>query len=156
MSENEDKLRAALRKLSRAAKRFQLETDEKKRDGRIWDRLYEAIEQADDALRRFPAQGETPVLCGGCQRPAKYGTFLLHEDGTWACGETVPIVKPATPPAPKREVPRMLGPVVCTHCGMTSRVGFGSSLLNFDREGYFHWTETNHKCGPVVPVGAEG
>ena len=44
------RLRKALKVLSKAAKRFQLETDEKKRNGRIWDRLYEAIEKADAAI----------------------------------------------------------------------------------------------------------
>ena len=45
------RLVAALKVLSKCAKKFQMETDEKKRNGRIWDALYEAIEKADAALR---------------------------------------------------------------------------------------------------------
>ena len=44
------RLVAALKVLSKCAKKFQIETDEKKRNGRIWDALYEAIEKADAAL----------------------------------------------------------------------------------------------------------
>ena len=44
------RLVAALKVLSKCAKKFQMETDEKKRNGRIWDALYEAIEKADAAL----------------------------------------------------------------------------------------------------------
>jgi len=53
MSEAKD-LRTALKRLVRAAKRFQLENDEKERNGRIWDRLYEEIEQSEELLKRPP------------------------------------------------------------------------------------------------------
>lgn len=65
------KLVAALKVLSKCAKKFQLETDEKKRNGRIWDALYEAIEKADAALSppsSWPTnEAESAALAGSAE-----------------------------------------------------------------------------------------
>lgn len=50
MTDRERDIRTALRRLIKSATKFQLETDEKKRNGRIWDDLYESIDHARDVV----------------------------------------------------------------------------------------------------------
>jgi hypothetical protein len=56
-------LRTALIVLSRAAKAYQSEENERKREGKMWNALWDAIVTADEEVRKSRGEAEVVEYC---------------------------------------------------------------------------------------------